>query len=154
MRLYDDFGALVWESLCTTGTPNGIQDTPMGVCRISRKENPSELRGANIDGGRCESTVKYRMHFVENCIDSHDASWQTSGFGGTLYRRGFGSHGCVNLPADAALALCSIIQDGDVVVCRWKRSGQGKRLLRAPVHMVKECTGSRQRQLSLSKYFR
>ena len=88
VRFYDEAGALVWESACVTGTPNG------------------------------EHEVQYWMPFVGNAIGLHDADWQPD-FGGTLYKEGFGSHGCVNLPPSKAGELYGLIQGGDVVVCHW-----------------------------------
>lgn len=119
VRFYDDAGALVWESACITGTPNGVHNTPAGVYWLNQKQSPSELKGTNLDGTKYTSTVQYWMPFVGNVIGLHDADWQTSGFGGDLYRQGLGSHGCVNLPPYQAAALYSLIQAGDVVVCHW-----------------------------------
>ena len=40
------------------------------------------------------------MPFIRNSIGLHDASWRGK-FGGSIYK-GNGSHGCVNLPTEAA----------------------------------------------------
>ena len=118
VRFYDETGALVWEAPCVTGTPNGSHDTPTGVYWLNRKQSPSKLKGTNLDGSKYESTVQYWMPFVGNVIGLHDADWQ-SAFGGSRYRNGAGSHGCVNLPVGSAGTLYGIIQEGDVVVCHW-----------------------------------
>ncbi len=118
VRFYDGAGALVWESACVTGTPNGSHDTPPGVYVLNSKASPSKLKGTNLDGSKYESTVQYWMPFVGNVIGMHDADWQAA-FGGTRYQDGYGSHGCVNLPPGAAAQLYGIIQTGDVVVCHW-----------------------------------
>lgn len=118
VRFYDESGALIWESPCITGTPNGAHNTPAGVYWLNQKASPSVLKGTNLDGSKYESTVRYWMPFVGNVIGMHDADWQ-SAFGGTLYQQGRGSHGCVNLPVDSAADLFDIIQSGDVVVCHW-----------------------------------
>ena len=55
------------------------------------------------------------MPFVENYIGFHDATWQ-SAFGGTRYKDGYGSHGCVNLSLSKAGALYDVIQIGDPVI--------------------------------------
>ena len=65
-----------------------------------------------------KTEVKYWIPFIGNSIGLHDATWQTS-FGGTRYKDGFGSHGCVNISLDAAAALYDIIKPGDVVVVHW-----------------------------------
>jgi lipoprotein-anchoring transpeptidase ErfK/SrfK len=48
--------------------------------------------------------VKYFMPFIGMGIGIHDATWQAA-FGGTRYRDGFGSHGCINVPLDKAEQL-------------------------------------------------
>ena len=58
------------------------------------------------------------MPFIGNLYALHDAWWQP-GFGGTMYRDGYGSHGCVNLPTSAAESLYALIHVGDVVVVHW-----------------------------------
>lgn len=118
VRFYDEAGALIWESACVTGTPNGVHNTPPGVYWLNQKASPSVLKGTNLDGSKYESTVRYWMPFVGNVIGMHDADWQYA-FGGARYQQGFGSHGCVNLPVGAAADLFGIIQGGDVVVCHW-----------------------------------
>ena len=117
-RFYDETGALVWESPIVSGTPNGSHDTPTGVYWLNQKASPSKLKGTNLDGSKYESTVQYWMPFVGNVIGLHDADWQSS-FGGSRYRDGAGSHGCVNLPPYKAAELYGIIQAGDVVVSHW-----------------------------------
>lgn len=117
-RFYDESGAVVWESAIVSGMPNGSHDTPTGVYWLNQKASPSKLKGTNLDGSKYESTVQYWMPFVENYIGLHDADWQSS-FGGTRYRDGAGSHGCVNLPPGLAASLYSVIQPGDVVVSHW-----------------------------------
>ena len=58
------------------------------------------------------------MPFDRNVIGLHDATWQSS-FGGTLYKDGYGSHGCVNLPYSAAQSLYNLIKVGDVVISHY-----------------------------------
>lgn len=117
-RFYDETGALVWESDCVSGIPDGEHNTPTGVYWVNRKASPSKLIGYENGEKIYESTVQYWMPFVSNTIGLHDADWQ-SAFGGTRYRDGYGSHGCVNLPTSKAASLYGIIQSGDVVVCHW-----------------------------------
>ena len=109
---YDDAGALVWETDIVTGAP-GEHATPTGVWQATwGKESPSMLIGEkDPETGEPEykTEVKYWMPFIGNSIGLHDATWQTS-FGGTRYKDGFGSHGCVNISLDAAAALYDIIK--------------------------------------------
>ena len=58
------------------------------------------------------------MPFIGNVYALHDAPWQPD-FGGTMYRDGYGSHGCVNLPPSKAAELYNIVDVGTVVVVHW-----------------------------------
>ena len=116
-RFYDNDGKLIWESDIVSGSPKDGDATPEGVYSINKKESPSRLKGPMTSSGKAawDSWVKYWMPFVGNMVGLHDATWQ-SAFGGTRYKNGYGSHGCVNLPLKAAGALYEIINEGDVVV--------------------------------------
>ena len=118
VRMYDDSGALVWESDCISGIPDGSHDTSVGVYWVNSKASPSKLIGYENGKKIYESTVRYWMPFDGNAIGLHDADWQPD-FGGTMYRDGYGSHGCVNLPVDAAAQLYQILQEGDCVASHW-----------------------------------
>lgn len=118
VRFYDETGALVWESDCVSGTPDGEHDTSVGVFWLNAKESPSMLIGYENGKKLYETQVSYWMPFDGNSIGLHDANWQPD-FGGDMYKRGYGSHGCVNLPVDKAGELYNIIQPGDCVVSHW-----------------------------------
>lgn len=120
-RFYDGNGTLVWEAPIVSGEPNGKDDTPTGVYYINNKQSPTVLIGEKdpkTGEPKYRSPVTFWMPFVSNWVGLHDATWQ-SAFGGTRYRDGFGSHGCVNLSYSAAESLYGIIQVGDVVVTHW-----------------------------------
>ena len=118
VRMYDDSGALVWESDCVTGDHSKGHDTPTGVYQLNeyRASGNVELRGA-IDPatGKPEyiSHVNYWMPFKDNSWALHDADWR-SRFGGSIYLTN-GIHGCVNLPPDKAKELFGLTKVGDVV---------------------------------------
>lgn len=122
VRMYDDAGALVWESDCVTGDASKGYDTPTGVYTMNRNRASGnvELRG-KIDPATNEpeyiSYVEYWMPFIDNSYALHDASWRGS-FGGTIYQWN-GSHGCVNLPTGKAAELYGLCQVGDVVVVHY-----------------------------------
>ena len=118
VRFYDENGTLVWESDCISGTPTEDRATPTGVYKINAKESPSTLIGYENGEKTYETPVEYWMPFVRNSVGLHDANWQSS-FGGTRYKDGYGSHGCINLPVSKAAELYDIIQVGDCVVCHW-----------------------------------
>ena len=117
VRFYDESGALVWESDCVSGLPNGKRDTPTGVYWLNQKASPSTLIGYENGKKTYETPVQYWMPFVGNSVGLHDANWQSS-FGGSRYQTN-GSHGCVNLPPSKAGELYGIIKAGDAVVCHW-----------------------------------
>lgn len=120
-RFYDEAGTLIWESAIITGRPDGKHDTPQGVYVLNSKASPSTLIGEKdpkTGKPEYETRVEYWMPFVGNAIGLHDASWQPD-FGGSMYRNGYGSHGCINLPPAKAQELYGIIQAGDVVVSHW-----------------------------------
>ena len=117
-RFYDESGALVWESDIVSGAPPD-NATPTGVYVLNSKASPSTLIGQTDPATgepEYETKVQYWMPFVGNSVGLHDATWQ-SAFGGSRYKQGYGSHGCVNLPLGKAEALYGIIKTGDVVVC-------------------------------------
>lgn len=117
-RMYDASGALVWESDFVSGDVSEDHATPTGVYAInSNKGTNQTLKGLdeNHDGEPDYiSEVGYWMPFVQNLVAFHDASWRYS-FGGEIYQTN-GSHGCVNLPVDAAISLFNLTQVGDPVV--------------------------------------
>jgi hypothetical protein len=99
---------------------------------VNLKESPSKLVGENVEvtvtkgkgknkrtsvsvEPEYETEVEYWMPFIGNAIGFNDATWQPD-FGGSMYEEGFGSHGCVNLPFDAAKDLYKIIDTGTPVI--------------------------------------
>ena len=117
---YDDNGNLLWESDIISGNVNiSGRETPTGVYAITRKATNEKLY--TYEEGKekpNESTVAYWMPFIGNVYALHDAWWQP-GFGGTMYKDGYGSHGCVNLPSSAAAELYDMVEVGTVVVVHW-----------------------------------
>lgn len=115
-RFYGDDGSIIWESAVVTGSPTPDRATPQGVYDINSKGKNVTLVGRDNNGEvTYESPVSFWMPFKGNSVGFHDATWQSS-FGGSRYRSGAGSHGCVNLPYTKAEELYGIIEVGDVVV--------------------------------------
>ena len=79
-------GKLIVETDIVSGLPKDERETMTGVFCIPYKKSPETLKGDTW-----EEKVTYWMH---------DAPWRGS-FGGSIYLTN-GSHGCVNLPYDAA----------------------------------------------------
>lgn len=116
-RLYDENGAVLWESYIVSGDSTEGHATPTGTYSILDKTTDETLTGADANGdGMADYTtqVDYWMPFIGNSWALHDASWRTK-FGDTIYQ-GNGSHGCINLPHDKAAELYDLIQVGDKVV--------------------------------------
>lgn len=96
------------ETDCVTGCVNKGYDTPTGIFTLTYKQEDRILRGKKLPNGKYEyeSHVDYWMPFNRG-IGLHDAQWR-SDFGGDIYISN-GSHGCINLPLEAAKKLYEII---------------------------------------------
>jgi hypothetical protein len=116
VRFYDDAGNIIWQTACVSGAPTDNHSTPTGVWYVNAKESPSTLIGYTSSGSKeYETKVQFWMPFEGNGVGFHDATWQSS-FGGTRYKDGYGSHGCINISYSAAESLYGIIAVNDVVV--------------------------------------
>ena len=82
--------------------------TPEGCYAVDAKESPAVLTGEDY-----EANVTFWIPFAGN-VGIHDASWRAE-FGGNLYLWE-GSHGCVNVPYDAAASIYQNIEVGMPVV--------------------------------------
>ena len=106
--LYKD-GKLLLETDCVSGTYGTDRQTPGGIYTIAYKQSPAVLTGPGYS-----SPVSYWMPF-NGGIGLHDATWRGS-FGGDIFRTN-GSHGCVNLPYNAAQKIYETVSKGYPVVC-------------------------------------
>ncbi len=101
------------ECILSTPTVTGCRAygwyTPDGVFAINRKGEHVMLEGETYN-----SYVRYWMCFLGHSYGLHDASWRDT-FGGDIYLKN-GSHGCVNLPSEAAAFLFSEIYVGTPVI--------------------------------------
>lgn len=114
-------GQHVWmyvdgEQIVSTDCVSGMMTqadrvTPPGTYTLYYKESPAILRGANNE---YESKVTYWMPF-NGGIGLHDATWRSS-FGGSIYIND-GSHGCINLPFEAAKTIYENVYDGIPIIC-------------------------------------
>lgn len=101
-------GNLEVETSCVTGCVSKGHETPTGIFTLTYKQKDRILRGQKLPNGNYEyqSHVNYWMPF-NGGIGLHDATWRSS-FGGNIYMNS-GSHGCVNLPLEAARRIYDII---------------------------------------------
>ncbi len=115
---YVQNGQVVLQTDVVTGNPNKGNATPQGVYSLAYKQTDKVLRGTKQPDGtyEYETPVKYWMPF-NGGIGFHDATWQSS-FGGSRYLS-HGSHGCVNMPYNAAGQLYNLISAGTPVVCHF-----------------------------------
>ena len=90
-----------------TGNPHG-HSTPSGTFRLNYKSRNLTLKGTEDNGDKYESFVNYWMAFIGTSYGLHDATWRST-FGGNIYKNG-GSHGCVNMPYDAAAKLYGLLE--------------------------------------------
>lgn len=111
--MYKD-GNCIIQTPCVTGSVAAGHETPPGVFYLTFKEKNRYLQGTNNDGSKYKSYVNYWMPF-NGGIGLHDATWRGA-FGGNIYKTS-GSHGCVNLPKDAAAVIYeNITYDMPIIV--------------------------------------
>ncbi len=110
---YYENGQVCLQCPVVTGNPNRGNGTPRGTYTIQ-----SHIAGKSLVGPTWNVWVDRWMQFTPNpChIGLHDATWRSS-FGGDIYLTN-GSHGCVNLPHDTAVALFDRVNVGTTVVVR------------------------------------
>ena len=111
---YCNNGSLVLSTPVVTGAlfPND-HSTPKGTFYINNKARNMHLKGYEDDGEPYDSFVSYWMPFIGGEYGLHDANWRYY-FGGDIYKYN-GSHGCVNMPVDAARRLYGLISVGTMV---------------------------------------
>lgn len=99
---YYENGELKMESDIVSGYTSESRKTPAGVYKLWLKERGKTLTGSS-DGRSYSSYVEYWNNISTISIGFHDASWQNGVFGGEKYKSAtWGSHGCINMPADKA----------------------------------------------------
>lgn len=106
---YFEDGTVKLQTPCVSGNINAGRGTPTGEFSILTKVPGKRLKGPTWD-----CWVNRWMKFTNSSCGFHDASWRSS-FGGEIYKTD-GSHGCVNLPKDAAYQLYDLISVGTKVV--------------------------------------
>ena len=112
---YYENGQLVLDTPCVSGTKyDSSRHTVLGLYSIYYKQRNRTLRGPMVNGvPSYTSFVNFWMPFYKG-YGLHDASWRGS-FGGTIYYSS-GSHGCINLPYNAAATLYEHTEVGTPVI--------------------------------------
>ena len=112
-------GKLFTDTDCVSGLESDYdRRTPSGCFAIFNLETNQTLGSLTsiYEEQRYESHVDYWMPFYES-YGMHDASWREN-FGGEIYKE-YGSHGCVNLPPEAAKKIFENLDVWTpVLVCR------------------------------------
>lgn len=101
-------GSLVVETDFVSGNDAKGWSTPVGAYGLYYKQTDKTLRGEGY-----ATPVSFWMPF-NGGVGFHDANWRRD-FGGNYYKRN-GSHGCVNMPYNAAKTLYDNIEAGCAVL--------------------------------------
>ena len=109
LYLYVD-GKMTLSTDFVSGKPS-IKMTPTGVYPITAKDRAHTMKGDASDPYRVETC--FWMPFCGG-VGMHDATWRTR-FGATLYKTE-GSHGCINLPYNAAKTIYYTVSEGWPVI--------------------------------------
>lgn len=105
-------GQRTYESDIVSGNVTKGNGSPDGFYKINYKESPATLVGEDYS-----SPVTYFNVFAYN-VGFHDASWRST-FGGNIYLSS-GSHGCINLPLEAAKYIYDNVPVDTPVVCYYR----------------------------------
>ena len=109
-------GKVEIETPIVTGNMIKRRATPEGVYYVYGKQKNRILRGPGY-----ASHVNYWMP-VKGGVGIHDALWRDE-FGGDIYKKE-GSHGCINLPLEAAKELYESIEVGVPVVMYYEEAAE------------------------------
>lgn len=110
-------GKLEYECDIVSGMPTAERNTPGGVYKVWYKEKDKVLKGSLSTGETWTTPVTYWNNISTFGIGLHDATWH-SYFGGDRYKYA-GSHGCINMPFDAAKFVYEKVELGTPVVMYW-----------------------------------
>ncbi len=112
-------GKVEYECDIVSGLPTKERNTPEGVYKLWYKEKDKVLKGSiKSTGETWETPVTYWNNITTFGVGLHDATWHPY-FGGTRYKTN-GSHGCINMPYDAAKYVYENIPMGTPVFAYWQ----------------------------------
>lgn len=110
-------GKLQYQCDIVSGLPTQERNTPEGVYKLWIKEKNKTLQGSLSTGETWTTPVAFWNNISTIGVGLHDATWHTS-FGGTRYKQ-YGSHGCVNMPYEAAEYVYNNVPMGTPCVMYW-----------------------------------
>lgn len=102
-------GECLLETDIVSGCIDNGDGSPQGIYDLEYKRRNTVLKGPTW-----ASYVNYWMPFCGS-VGMHDATWR-SRFGGEIYRNA-GSHGCINLPYEAAVEIYQYVYAGMPIIC-------------------------------------
>ena len=96
---------------------DGAAETPTvtGTYKVYLQYESQTMRGENADGTKYETEGVPWVTYFSGGYEMHGAPWRSS-FGWSGYG---GSHGCVNMPVDAAKFIYDWTDMGDTVVVHY-----------------------------------
>ena len=115
---YYEKGKLQYECDIVSGKDTPERRTPAGIYKVWLKEKNKLLTGSTSAGESWSTPTTYWNNISTFGIGLHDASWRGSYFGGTIYKYD-GSHGCINMPVNAAKYVYENVPIGTPVVMYW-----------------------------------
>lgn len=115
---YYEKGKLKYECDIVSGKDTPERNTPAGIYKVWLKEKNKLLTGSTSAGETWSTPTTYWNNISTFGIGLHDASWRGGYFGGTIYKTN-GSHGCINMPVDAAKYVFDNVPIGTPVIMYW-----------------------------------
>ena len=110
-------GKLEYECDIVSGMPTAERNTPAGVYKVWYKEANKVLSDTNAAGESWNTPVDFWNNISTFGVGLHDATWHDY-FGGNRYEWA-GSHGCINMPWDAAKYVFENIDINTPVFMYW-----------------------------------
>ncbi len=108
-------GELQYECYIVSGQTTSIARTTLeGVYKLWDKQLNYRMKATNADGDSWDTTCNYWNNVSLCGIGMHDSAWRYV-FGGNIYQWN-GSHGCINMPVDAAKYIYDNVPLGTPVV--------------------------------------
>ena len=114
---YYENGVLKYQCDIVSGMPTDAKNTPGGVYKLWYKERDKTLEGSTSEGEPWSTFVSYWNNISTFGVGLHDAWWHES-FGGDRYTYA-GSHGCINMPYNAAKFVYENIDYDTPVFMYW-----------------------------------
>ncbi|MBR4554125.1 MAG: L,D-transpeptidase family protein [Ruminococcus sp.] len=110
-------GKKMYECDIVSGKDTPERKTPGGIYKLWLKEMNKTLTGTTSAGESWSTPVTYWNNISTFGIGLHDATWHPY-FGKDRYKQ-YGSHGCINMPLDAAKYVYENVPINTPVIMYW-----------------------------------